>query len=97
MYDWVHTKEGKEAFKVADSQGTDYFFASASLFMTMLAVELLKSSEISPFFWVTEDGESVVQLFQCLFEEVWHQFVEFWNDVADKSMMQFNTNLNPFS
>lgn len=38
LHGWVGTSQGKEAFKVADSAGTDYFFASASLFLTMLAL-----------------------------------------------------------
>ena len=38
LHGWVSKDKGKEAFKVADTQGTDYFFASASLFMTMLSI-----------------------------------------------------------
>ena len=39
---WVKKPEGKRTFTVADTPGTQYFFASASLFLTMLSVELLK-------------------------------------------------------
>ena len=35
---WVGKEGGKEAFRVADSPGSEYFFASASLFLTMLAL-----------------------------------------------------------
>jgi ELMO domain-containing protein len=70
LHAWVGTEEGKAAFRVADTPGTDYFFASASLFLTMLSVELLKGVQITPYYWVPRAGEGVEWLFQQLFEEV---------------------------
>lgn len=65
--------------------------------MTMLAIELLQGLYIPGEYWVPRRGETVLFLFQNLFESVWRQFALFWNMVADKSMMQFNQNLLEFA
>ena len=71
LHKWVKKQEGKRAFSVADTPGTDYFFASASLFLTMLSVELLKEGSISLSYWISDAPGSALNLFQGLFEEIW--------------------------
>ena len=97
LHGWVAKEEGKRAFKIADTKETEYFFASASLFLTMLSVELLKGGQILSYYWVPREGEEVETMFQSMFEAVWSEFAAHWLVAPDKSMMQFNSTLLDFS
>lgn len=97
LHKWVEGSLGKEAFRVADTKGTDYFFASASIYLTMLTYELVKDRHIDASFWVDKPDTQILPSFQSIFTEIFRKFNDFWEQAQDKSMMQFNMNLIAFS
>ena len=82
---------------MADTKGSEYFFASASIYLTMLAYELVKDRHIDASFWTDKPDSHILPSFQRIFTEVFRMFNEFWESAQDKSMMQFNMNLIAFS
>jgi hypothetical protein len=42
LHAWVGKTLGKQSFAIADTKGMEYFFASASIFLTMLSIELVR-------------------------------------------------------
>ena len=100
LHRWVGTQEGKQAFQTADTPSTEYFFASASIFMTMLACELCRDFTVHPKYWMGAEEWKFPDWeapFQRVFSTVWGDFVLFWEGREDKSMMQFNQTLLAFS
>lgn len=97
LYHWARSDKGKACFEVADTKGTDYFFASCSIYLTMLTFEIVKEGLVEPKYWYEKTDDTYLQAFQKIYDIVFEQFSSYWLQVADKSFMQFNLNLIAFS
>lgn len=78
LYEFSKTEKCKKVFKIASSEKTEYFFASAGLFFTMLGSELLCKHRLGFTFVDSGDGEGILKQFQKIYEMLFCEFSTFW-------------------
>jgi hypothetical protein len=62
----------------------------------MMGIELMKEMRVPVDFWSFENETEILGKYQLLYNMLFMEFDEFWKSVEDKSIMEFNNNLNKF-
>lgn len=62
----------------------------------MMGIELMKEMRVPVDFWSFESETEISDKYQLLYNMLFMEFDEFWKSVENKSIMEFNNNLNKF-
>jgi hypothetical protein len=62
----------------------------------MMGIELMKEMRVPVDFWSFESETEILGKYQLLYNMLFMEFDEFWKSVENKSIMEFNNNLNKF-